>query len=90
MNLISVDNVKNLVQFYTDNAIGLAQSTNVEVDAEIKIRIIPNFDKNVDAKFIVAGSGKIVMPGRDEVLVNIQEEKEAPQAETTEDKQEEK
>ena len=71
MDLLQAENVQKLIKFYMDNALNLAAVSGVEADAEIKIRIVPNKDKNVDAKFIVIGSGKVLIPGQEELIAQL-------------------
>lgn len=85
MDLLKNEGVEKLLRFYIDNALNMATVTGVEADAEIKIRIVPNKDKNVEAKFIVSGSGKVIIPGGEEALAQLseapEEEKEVPEVE---------
>lgn len=74
MNVLDIQGLQNFVKFYIDNAVALSQQADVEVDAELKIRVIPNKDKNIDAKLIFAGSGKIIVPGKEEVIAAVGEE----------------
>ena len=74
MDLLQAENVQKLVKFYLDNALNLAAVSGVEADAEIKIRVIPNKDKNVDAKFVIVGSGKVIIPGQEELVAQISEQ----------------
>ena len=71
MDLLKTENVEKLFRFYVDNALNLATMSGVEADAELKIRIIPNKDKNIEAKFVIIGSGRVLIPGQEEELAHL-------------------
>ena len=73
MSLMQAENVQKLFNFYLENALQVAQMSGVETQAEIKVRIIPNKDKNVDAKYVIVGAGKVLIPGAEEVVAHLSE-----------------
>lgn len=70
------EQIQKTVEFYLENAYAMAKQYGIEVDADIKIRIIPNKDKNIDADFIVTSSGDIKLPVAEQLILQAKEQSE--------------